>query len=113
MGQIERIEVKRIYVGRAAMFGLFFGLIIGFIVGIIFLIIGLWFTNFLNNISVLGGNSSLPITTGGKIMYSFTLIVFYTIGSCIIFVVGALLYNLIAKIGFTIHLGLAELAQFN
>ena|SRR3989338_9923012 len=112
MTQMERIEIKKIFVGRAAMFGLFYGLVLGIIVGIFFFIVTSFAVDFLNNISVPGATGNIPSTTGGILFASFILIVIYTLGSCFGSAVFALLYNLVAKMGFSIHLGLAELGNF-
>ena len=102
MQATERIVVSKIYVGSAALFGLLYGLVIGLIMVIIFLIGGL--TGFQGEGSFLAN----LIPFGGFYVLAIAILVFYVIGGLIAMVISALLYNLVAKLGGKLHIGLAE-----
>lgn len=110
---MERIEVRKFYAGRAAVFGLFYGIVIGLISGlfifILMITVGSATIDSFNKVAVLAGSQPLPIIGVGEAFLVFIIIVLvYSIASCILFCVSALIYNLIAKIGGPIHLGLVE-----
>jgi hypothetical protein len=101
MERVERIEVRKFYVGRAALFGLLYGLLFGVIFGVVFFL------------SVLIGDVSLTQSVGNVgvglgLIVSFGIVIFSAIWISVIMVVSALLYNIIVKMGGAIHLGLAE-----
>ncbi len=98
MKPTERIEVRKIYVGRAAIFGFFYGLVIGLIAAIIVIIAGLF-----------GFTSNVPfISAGGIILAGVIVAVMYVLISFIGSIISALVYNLISKLGGRIDIGLAE-----
>ena len=104
MNPTERIEVRKIYVGRAALFGLLYGLIIGLIFGIFFFVMALAGTS---NINFLGRDIKI-LSVGVGAVIAIGIVIFSSIASCISAAVGAVLYNLIAMMGGMLHLGLAE-----
>lgn len=113
MGEMARIEVRKIYAGRAAVFGLFYGIVIGLISGLfIFILLITAGTGAINSINKAGsvvGSQPLPLVGVGEAFLVFIIVVLiYSIGSCILFCVSALIYNLISKIGGPIHFGLVE-----
>lgn len=104
----KRIEIRRFYVGKAALFGLLYGLFIGIIVGIIlFVMILLGATKSLNVV----GKEFQTIGIGMGLIVLVVMVVFYALASCVGFVVVTLIYNLIAKIGVRVHFGLAEYGE--
>ena len=104
----ERIEVRKIYVGRAAIFGLLYGLVLGLIIGIYFFassLIGLE-----NNLTLFGKELKIVgIGIGSIVLVGATI--FFSIASCIFMIIGSFVYNLISQIGGALHLGLAEREQ--
>ncbi|MEK6844386.1 MAG: hypothetical protein AABX83_03070 [Nanoarchaeota archaeon] len=105
---VERIELRKIYVGRAAIFGLLYGLVTGLIIGIFFFVgslIGLQngFTFFGKALNISGvGMGSIALIVS---------IIFFSVASFISMAVSAFIYNLISQIGGTLHIGLAERGQ--
>ena len=103
MQPTERIEVRKIYLGSAARFGIFYGAIFGLILGIIILILSL-----VLNISIgtgLFGFDGTGFFLAGIYFVFYTIIIFLTV------FIGALIYNLVAKIGGRLDIGLAEKEQ--
>lgn len=100
----ERIEVRKIYAGRAAIFGLFYGFIIGFIM-VIFVLFNLIFFEESASLKIAGKEI---LSTGMIILFLFLFLIGYTILSSIAMGIGALFYNLISSLGGMIHVGLAE-----
>jgi len=99
----ERIEVRKIYIGKAALFGLLFGLIIGIIVGV-FLFVRVLLG--VDSISIFGRIVETNLLIGFFLLIGS--VIFYSIAICAALAVCALLYNLIASIGGMLHIGLAE-----
>ena len=107
----ERIEVRKIYLGSATLFGLVYGLVIGIIFAIIVLILG-----FSNIIAITGiftasfnsGAGLLDNLTSDIFTFSGVSLLVIAIGGLILGFIGALVYNLVAMIGGKLHLGLAE-----
>jgi hypothetical protein len=102
MQLVERIEVRKIFIGSAFKFGLLYGLIIGLIFGIIALVME------------MAGYSTGNVFTGGLLpiegifIVSGVVFLFYVILGIVGAVFGALIYNLVAVMGGKIHIGLAE-----
>jgi len=106
---MERIVVKKVYVGGATKFGLLYGLIVGFLVTIIMLILLL--TNIVGVSDVVGPASFIYSLLGLSDSMVYLLVftfLFYTIVGVLVMFVGSLLYNLTSKLGGRLHLGLAE-----
>ncbi len=103
MNPTERIEVRKIYVGKAALFGLLFGLIIGIIVGV-FLFVRILLG--VESVSIFGRIVETNMLIGFFLLIGS--VIFYSIAICIALAVCAFLYNLIASIGGMLHIGLAE-----
>lgn len=111
MNVTEKIEVRKIYLGKASLFGLLYGLVLGTILAIIVLIIG--FTGLFDSFFLIGSPTPSPVGFTGP---STTLILTFSsisllglaIGGLIIGFVGALIYNLVSKIGGMVQVGLAE-----
>ena len=113
MGDAERIEVRKIYAGRAAVFGLFYGIAIGLISGLFIFIllisVGNQAIGGLNKATTLWGGQSFPqISVGEAFLVMIIIVLFSSIGMCVLSCVSAFIYNLIAKIGGPIHFGLIE-----
>ena len=107
MGEVERIEVRKIYVGRAAIFGLLYGLIIGVLFGIaIILMVLLGVGSALNAFGI-----PLGLTTSTALIFAFGAVILYAIATCIMAIISAALYNLVAKMGGRIDLGLLEFVK--
>ena len=105
---VERIELRKIYVGKAAIFGLLYGLMMGLIIGIFFFVSAL--IGLENSLTLLGKEFKIDVAG----MVAIVLIgatIFFSIASCISIAVIALIYNLISQIGGALHLGLAEHEQ--
>tara|TARA_B100000315_G_C14236570_1_gene433418 strand:+ start:285 stop:605 length:321 start_codon:yes stop_codon:yes gene_type:complete len=101
MGQRERIIVRKIYLGSAAMFGLYYGLIIGLLAGGFVLIASLLMPSS-GGLGVSGALGGFGIVTAGIVF------VIYTVAGIVGSVISALLYNIISKIGGSIHVDLEE-----
>ncbi|PIN93247.1 hypothetical protein COU54_03755 [Candidatus Pacearchaeota archaeon CG10_big_fil_rev_8_21_14_0_10_31_24] len=137
MGQRERIILNKIYIGRAALFGLYYGIIMGLLVVgfllISFFILGSMFENsnfkFIdlsgwsssNSTSGEGGlkSSGSPINgnatnSGGSsglasfIVVEIVFFIFHVLASVIAMMIFAMVYNLTSKLGGSIHFDLEE-----
>ena len=95
--------MRKIYIGSAALLGLFSGLIIGLISGIYYFIRIL-----LGAESIYVFGKVIQANIGIGFLFLFGSIIFYLVVSSIALIIWALLYNLIANIGGALHLGLAE-----
>ena len=101
----ETIEVRKVYIGSAAKFGLLFGLLIGLITGVTVLISNLFpgvnfGSDILENFGLTGA-SSVFIFAGVVFVLTFMSIF-------LISVLLSTLYNLVSELGGKLHLGLAE-----
>src|SRR3990167_6315007 len=103
MNPTERVEVRKIYVGRASLFGLLYGLIMGIIIGI-FLFVGILLGS--DGVSIFG--VAVKASVGMGFLLLIGSVIFYSVIGCIACAVWAIVYNLIAGIGGMMHLGLAE-----
>lgn len=109
MAEVQRVELKKIYVWRAALFGLLYGLVLGIIFSLItifLLAVGV------NNITLFGKNTS-SLMAGAFITISVLIIILTSLFSSLSCLMGAALYNLIAKLGGKIHLALVEHEEKN
>ena len=99
MPKEKLIEVKSIYIGSAAKFGLLYGFMWGIIAGFIYLIL---FSIFGNDIFLSTGQVWLDFITviGSSVIVVFLLIV-----------VGSALYNLVYPLGGHLHIGLSEFEE--
>jgi len=104
MNPIERIEVRKIYIKNAALFGLLYGLIIGLIIGVFLFVRILLGAESINIFGKVIAISNIWI----GVAVLFGSVIFYAIAICIAFAISALLYNLLANIGGMLHVGLAE-----
>lgn len=105
MAGVERIVFKRIYVGRAALFGLYYGIFIGLISAIIIFIMSIWSINTLQSSSV---GDAAGLETAGATLIAFIFFILYVVITPIASIIFALIYNLIAKIGGALHFDLME-----
>jgi hypothetical protein len=112
MAEIKRVVLKKVFVLRAALVGLYIGIIIGLLSAeIIYLLIYtlLYIAVPYNNYTKLYGFDSLAIINS-DIIFNIALAI---IGMCVVFFPLLLasiasFYNLLAKIGGALHLGLIE-----
>ena len=105
---MERIEVKKVYVGSAVKFGLLYGLIVGFLVTIVMLVLLLMS---IINVGDVVGPASFIFSLFGSASLVYLLVFtffFYIIMVFIVMLIASLLYNLSSKLGGRLHLGLAE-----
>ncbi len=100
----ERIVLRKIYVWRAALFGLAYGFFLGLVLVIPFYIVMIMTGE--SYFSDVSGINSLILES--TFIFSFIILFFYTLISGVMFAISALVYNLISKTGLRIHLGLAE-----
>ncbi len=104
MSEEKRIEVRKIYVGKAALFGLLLGLIIGIIAGLVLMIL------------VITGTSKIPYIGDklgeGKLLLGliafFGSVFFIAISICVLMFICSLFYNLVFLMGARMHFGMAE-----
>jgi hypothetical protein len=94
MAEVQRVRLKKIYVGRAAIFGLGYGLILGIIFGIIAVFVG--FTS-LSGQTILGINFGNDIMVGASIALGFAVLIGTIISSVISFIILSAIYNLVSK----------------
>lgn len=94
MAEVERVRLKKIYVGRAALFGSGYGLILGMIFGIISVVIAI---TSLSGQVVLGIEFGSDILIGASIALGFAVLIGTIISSVISFVILAAVYNLVSK----------------
>lgn len=103
MEPTERIEVRRIYPKSAAKFGLLYGALTAVLVAIFVLIAGLFTPTGFRLFGLIYG------ATVVSLLMIILISILVTIASIfILFFVGALLYNLTARLGPKLHIGLAE-----
>lgn len=105
MGEVERISLRKIYVGRAALSGLLFGLLLGVVFVLFFM--GLFAANAVNPEN-LGLTSSLP-NSNMFYLYVLIFIPIFALSFCFIFALFALIYNVVVAMKGELHLGLAEM----
>ena len=84
MGDAERIEVRKIYAGRAAVFGLFYGIAIGLISGLFIFIllisVGNQAIGGVNKATTLwGGQSFSQINVGEAFLFLIFFFFFFSI----------------------------------
>jgi hypothetical protein len=99
VNEADRVVLNKVYVGRAALFGLIYGLVFGLIAGVF------------AAISIVLGSSSFSIPgveSAGAFMVFIAVVIFYTLSSLVGFAIGALLYNLIALVGVKMHFNLGK-----
>ncbi|MEK6890436.1 MAG: hypothetical protein AABX35_04585 [Nanoarchaeota archaeon] len=101
---VERIVVKKFHLKNVALFGLYHGLLVGLILGIMVLIAFFSFTSLFANLPPTLKAS----TTSDGFVLAFIVFVSYTVFSVITSVIWALIYNLVSKMGGSIHFGLVE-----
>ena len=94
MAEVERVRLKKIYVGRAALFGLGYGLILGIIFGIVSIVVAI---TSLSGQVVLGIEFGSDILIGASIALGFAILIGTIISSVISFVILAAVYNLVSK----------------
>lgn len=115
MGESERIIVKKIYVGRAALFGLYYGILMGLLMAVLLpLIISTLIGALTPDIGASGSSGgSSPFGTGNAIgagslvlsaLYFGLVVVFSVIGS----VFFAVVYNIVSKVNGSMHVDLEE-----
>lgn len=105
MGQIERIEVMRIYLGTAVKLGLLYGLLIGLIVGISLLSMNLFSGSDPAPTNLMFFSIEVP---GGVILGALLLVVGFVATGALGIVLVSLFYNLSAKLGGRLSFGLIE-----
>ncbi len=101
----ERIEVRKVYAGRAVLFGFLYGLIFGLIVGIVLLILIL--ATIMNDISVFGREFQTSGILSALAVFSAMIFLGAVVGSLGSFI-SALIYNLVAKLGGKLHFDIAS-----
>lgn len=103
MEPTERIEVRNIYVSNAAISGVLYGLCLAVIASLFVLIAGLITPDGFSLFGVVYGAS-----VGSLLFLTFLSFVAVLIIVFLKFVVGALIYNFVARIGGRVTLGLAQ-----
>ena len=102
MGERERIAIKKVYVWRAALFGLLYGLVLGTI--FISTVLGLlwWFSQ----------SREIPpppgVTGTGVVLIGLVSVLVFAVLSALGGIAAGLLYNLSAKLGGALHVELEE-----
>ncbi len=122
----ERIEVRKVYVWRASLFGLVYGLFAGIIIAIIFVLLLVAGMNQINKTidsiasasSSFGGESEFGQATTVNsldmntiLMFALVLIIISAIGGFLSGLIGGALFNLLAHMGIRNHVGLIEYAK--
>ena len=100
----EKIEVKKVYLGRAILFGFLYGLIFGLIIGIILLILIL--ATLMNDISIFGREFQISGILSALVVFCAMIFLGAVIGS-LMSLICALAYNLAAKLGGKLYLELS------
>ncbi len=106
MAEMERIELRKIYILRATMFGLLFGLFLGIVLGLLVYFVGV--ASIPDSITIADKQFQTDIVTSAWFVVSLLFAFVFFVGFFFASVIGALFYNLIAKIGGRIDLGLKE-----
>ena len=99
VNEADRVIINKVYVGRAALFGLIYGLLMGLLVGI-FMAASVMFSNSSVSVPGFAGAGALTIFIG--------VVILYTLGSVVMFFASALIYNIIALTGIKIHFNLGK-----
>ncbi|MEK6889486.1 MAG: hypothetical protein AABW80_05260 [Nanoarchaeota archaeon] len=107
MGEVERIILKRIYVGKASLFGLYYGAFTGLIIGFI-AFLAVFISNRLE--TWLGDMVNM---SGFALAFILAVIIFISV--TVIGLIGAflavLIYNIVASLGGEINFDLEEYVQ--
>ena len=98
----ERIELRKVYAGSAALLGLLYGLILGIIDAIIVIISGF----------VVPGGIIVGVYQFNTLGWIFGLAGIVLVANVVLMflvvLLGSLIYNLVSRMGGGLHLGLAE-----
>ncbi|MBI3334758.1 hypothetical protein HYZ97_04700, partial [Candidatus Pacearchaeota archaeon] len=102
-GEVERIVIKRLYIGRAALFGLLYGAFLGIIMALVILASAFASSN-------VEGYAFLAEFLGPGFIFilAFLVLIACAVLSCIGAVLTAVLYNLVSRFGGSMHLDLGE-----
>lgn len=100
MEEIQRVQLKKIYIWRATLFGLLYGLVSGVVLAVVSNL--LIFFGF-KNMHILGQNI-VNVTVGLIAVVTVLLILIFAIIGAIVFLLGSLVYNIVSKFGSKIHL---------
>ena len=107
MGDNARVVIKKIYFGRAALFGLLSGVVAGILAEIIGLIAFLFFD--LPNRWNIWMFENLGVSSEVTVMTALAFLVFILVFIKVI--ICTLIYNIVSKIHAPIHLHLEENAE--
>ena len=102
----EKIEVRKIFVGKAALFGLMFGATSGILLGFIAMI-ALGFSSLGDKLSTYFGLAKFIVGLVAFVVFLVLNAVFCCVGSVFI----SLIHNLMSFMGVRINLGLAEAVE--
>jgi|GEM_PF-6290293 len=99
----KRVIVRKVYTGKAALFGLLYGALSGVVLGSVFYLMLLF------GLSAVSDSFNLPVNAGIELFFAVILLIFlYTIACCFFAIISAALYNLISRMGGGVHLSLAD-----
>jgi hypothetical protein len=105
MDEEKRIELSKVYIGKAVIFGLIYGLIVGVVIGFVLFVMIL--LGAMESISLLGNTYDVS-----GMLKAFSVLAGSIFGVGILgglfCVVAALIYNFVAKVGGKIHIGMEE-----
>jgi hypothetical protein len=104
----KRFRVNKIYIGRAAVFGLLIGIPLGILVAFGFYFFGMTLIDAAND--VMGSQSQNTSIFAG---FCVALGIIFPFISSGVFVIFALIYNLISKIGGRMDFGLEQVFSQN
>jgi hypothetical protein len=105
MAEVQRVRLKKIYLGRIALFGLAYGSIIGVILGIIAAIF-----SFIS----LSGSGLFGMTLASNVVFKASLVIglivmiLMVILSSVSFVIISAIYNLISRLKLMIDIDFME-----
>lgn len=113
----ERVILKKVDIGNAAIFGIYFGIIIGVIVAFLFFLFTLFSLSVVADYlaSLPGGEGFADQVESGSLSGAFAVAIIFFVFTVILVPVFvalcALVYNNISKIGGALHLNFEEYVE--
>lgn len=104
---VERVSIKKVFVGKAMIFGLWFGAVIGIIFAALFAL--MIFVSMSAVTDTLGG-TSIPSDNVVLYAYSLVMIPFFAFVGSLGMGLMALIYNLASVLKGEMHFGMMDVA---
>jgi len=108
MAEVQRVILKKIYVGKAAIFGLVWGAIMGLISALFFIICAMFLAD---AISSSFGATFADLLVRSIITTSFLTFIFFALMGCLSSVIGASVYNLVSLVKIRVHMDFMEFEE--